>query len=40
MAEKLKLFVENDELRVSMGRKAAVFATENLSKEKEVENYK
>ncbi len=40
MTEKLKLLIENNELRASMGRKAVVFAAENFSKQKEVENYK
>jgi glycosyltransferase involved in cell wall biosynthesis/GT2 family glycosyltransferase len=39
MTEKLKLLIENNELRISMGRKAVAFATENFSKQKEVENY-
>lgn len=40
MAEKLKLLIENNELREAMGKKAIAFATENFSKQKEVENYK
>ncbi len=38
--EKLKLLIENDALRKTMGEKAALFAAENFSKQKEVENYK
>jgi glycosyltransferase involved in cell wall biosynthesis len=40
MTEKLKLLIENEELRTLMGKKAIAFATENFSKQKEVENYK
>ncbi|HEY2727547.1 MAG TPA: glycosyltransferase [Parafilimonas sp.] len=40
MFKKLKLLIENDALRKEMGEKAALFATENFSKQKEVESYK
>lgn len=40
MAIKLKLLIENDELRKTMGENAAIFATENFSKQAEVENHK
>jgi glycosyltransferase involved in cell wall biosynthesis len=38
--EKLKLLIENDELRKAMGEKAKQYATANFSKQKEVESYK
>jgi glycosyltransferase involved in cell wall biosynthesis len=40
MVEKLKSLVENEELRNAMGLKAAAFAAEKFSKQKEVEAYK
>ncbi|MEP6466790.1 MAG: glycosyltransferase [Parafilimonas sp.] len=39
MLEKLMLLVENSELRNAMGIKAADFAAQNFSKQKEVESY-
>jgi len=38
--DKLKLLIENDELRRAMGIKAAQFARSNFSKQKEIESYK
>jgi glycosyltransferase involved in cell wall biosynthesis len=38
--KKLKLLIENNELRKTMGEKAARFAAANFSKQKEVESYK
>lgn len=40
MVEKLKLLIEDDGLRKTMGENAAIFAAENFSKQAEVENYK
>jgi glycosyltransferase involved in cell wall biosynthesis len=40
MTEKMKLLIEDDEFRFIMGKKAAEFAAENFSKQKEVESYK
>lgn len=40
MVEKLRVLIENNELRKTMGENAAVFAAENFSKQAEVENYK
>lgn len=40
MVEKLRVLIENDELRKTMGENAAIFAAENFSKQAEVENYK
>ncbi|MEP6683355.1 MAG: glycosyltransferase [Parafilimonas sp.] len=37
--QKLKLLVENNELRNTMGNKAAEFARSNFSKQKEIESY-
>jgi glycosyltransferase involved in cell wall biosynthesis len=40
MCEKLKLLIEQRELRNMMGKKAADFARANFSKKKEIESYK
>ena len=40
MISKLKMLIENDALRNTMGIKAALFAAANFSKETEVENYR
>lgn len=40
LVEKLRLLIENDVLRETMGTNAAIFAAENFSKQAEVENYK
>ena len=40
MSAKLKLLIENDALRKTMGENAAIFAAANFSKHTEVENYK
>jgi len=40
MGSKLKVLIENDELRKKMGEQAALFAAANFSKETEVENYR
>jgi glycosyltransferase involved in cell wall biosynthesis len=40
LVERLKLLIENNELRKEMGKKAAAFAALNFSKQSEVENYR